>query len=175
MLRSIPCLAGIVLTAAAALGAAQEPSQTKINPRIITATRQVNLFTGLETQLLKAIQKKDQAALNALLAEDLVIEMPGAEPIAGDEWAPQVLKRDFNLKSFVVRDMSVVDLGDSVVVKFDRIQNATLKEKSQSGEFFVVDVWKKSGDSWKLSNRYVARVGPIPPDAKALPRPTGKQ
>jgi hypothetical protein len=70
--------------------------------------------------------------------------------------------------------MSVVDLGESAVVKFDRIQNAVFKNKNQSGEYFVVDVWKKSGDSWKLSNRYVSRVGPAPPAGKA-PRPTGKQ
>ena len=27
-----------------------------------------------------------------------------------------------------------------------------------SGEFFVVDLWKKDGDAWKLANRYVSKV-----------------
>jgi hypothetical protein len=78
------------------------------------------------------------------------------------------------LKLFAIREMSVADLGGSAVVKFDRIQQAAFKNQDQSGEFFVVDVWKKSGDSWKLSNRYVSKVGPVPPMAKS-PRPTGKQ
>lgn len=173
MLRSLPCLVFVIL-AVATLGTSQEPSYTRVKPRIITATRQVALFTGLETQLLQAIQRKDQAALGGLLADDLVIEMPGAEPIAGDDWAPQVLEKGFSLKAFEVRDMSVIDLGDSAVVKFDRLQAAALKNKNQSGEYFVVDIWKKSGDSWKLTNRYVSRVGPVTPAAKA-PRPTGKQ
>jgi len=54
--------------------------------------------------------------------------------------------------------MSVADLGDAAVVKFDRIQQATFKGKDVSGEFFVVDVWRKDGDSWKIANRYVAKV-----------------
>jgi Domain of unknown function (DUF4440) len=171
--RCIQRFASIIL-AAAALSVAQEPSHTKVNSRIMTATRQVTLFTGLETQLLRAIHKKDQAALNGLLADDFFIEMPGAEAIAGEDWVAQVMGKDFSLKLFVIREMSVADLGDSAVVKFGRIQQAAFKNKDQSGEFFVVDVWKRSGDSWKLSNRYVSKVGPVPARARS-PRPTGKQ
>src|SRR5262249_23163887 len=118
---------------------------------------------------------KDQAALTNLLAEDLYIEMPSADPVAGEEWIPQVMAKDYNLKSFIIRGMSVADLGDAAIVKFDRIQNAAFKGKDQSGEFFVVDVWKRSGDSWKLANRYVSRVGPVTAATKAAPHPTGKQ
>jgi ketosteroid isomerase-like protein len=177
LFRSIPRFAsfGILVLAAAALTPAQEPVPPKLNSRIITATRQVTLFTRLETQLLQAIRKKDQTALNNLVAEDLYIEMPSADPVAGEDWVPQVLGKDYNLQSFIIRGMSVADLGDAAIVKFDRLQNAAFKGKDQSGEFFVVDVWKKSGDSWKLANRYVARVGPVPPAAKVPPRPTGKQ
>jgi hypothetical protein len=71
--------------------------------------------------------------------------------------------------------MSVADLGDAAVVKFDRVQQATSQGKNESGEFFVVDVWKKSGDSWKLANRYVAKVAAIAAMPKIEPKPTGKE
>jgi hypothetical protein len=81
------------------------------------------------------------------------IEIPNADPLAGEGWVDSVMARDFSLKSFDLRQMSVADLGDYAVVKFDRIQQATYKGQNKSGEFFVVDLWKKSGDSWKLANR----------------------
>src|SRR3979409_187951 len=89
------------LIAASVLVAAQEPVKPKLSPRIVTATKQVTIFTGLENQLLQAVQKKDKAALGALLADDLIIEMPNADPLPGDEWLDSVTAKDYALKSFV--------------------------------------------------------------------------
>ncbi len=71
--------------------------------------------------------------------------------------------------------MSVIDLGNAAVVKFDRIQEATFKGKPDGGEFFVVDVWKKNGDTWKLASRYVSKVSSVPFMPKDDVKPTGKQ
>ena len=142
---------------------------------IITATRQVTLFTGLEKQLLQAVQKKDKSALAAMLGDDFEIDMPDADPLAGDDWVESVINKDFTLKSFIIRQVSVADLGDAAVVKYERIQQATFKTKNDSGEFFVVDLWKNSGDSWKLSTRYVAKVGAVPQSPKIQRKPTGKE
>lgn len=166
----------IILVAVTAYltGATQEPVKPALTPRIITATKQVAMFTGLENQLLKAVQKKDKSAAQAMLSDDLIIEMPDADPLPGDDWLDSVLAKDYTLKSFVVRQMSAIDLGNAVVVKFDRLQEAASKGQADNGEFFVVDVWKKSGDSWKLASRYVSKVSSqasIPQPAK----PTGKQ
>jgi ketosteroid isomerase-like protein len=164
-----------VLIVTTVLAAAQEPVKPKINPRIGTATKQVTLFTNLELQMLQAAQKKDKAGLEALLSDDLIIAMPDADPLAGDDWVDSVMAKNFSLKSFAVRHMTVADWGDSAIVKFDRQLQATLDGKNESGEFFVVDLWKKSGDSWKLANRYVAKVGAIPITPKIEPKPTGKE
>ncbi len=173
----IPCLASLflvlLLLAVAANG--QEPVKPKLTPTIITATRQVALFSGLEKQMLGAVQKKDKAALQQLLADDFEISLPDADPLPGDDWMDSVMAKDFTLKSFVVRQLSVADLGDAAVVRFDRLQQADYKGKNESGEFFVVDLWKKSGGSWKLANRYVSRVGDLPENMKLQPKPTGKQ
>lgn len=158
-----------------AFACTQEPVKPKLTPTIITATKQVTLFTGLEKQLLQAVQKKDRTAMTALLTDDLEIAMPDADPLAGDDWLDSVMATGFKLKSFVVRQMSVADLGDTAVVKFDRIQQATYKDRDDSGEFFVVDLWKKNGDSWKLANRYVSRVSVTSANVTAHSKPTGKQ
>src|SRR5215471_14388513 len=170
----IRCLALLLfaLPVVTGVAAAQEPVKPKLTPTIITATRQVTLFTGLEKQVLLAVQKKDKAALTSVLTDDFQIEMPDADPLAGDDWIDSVMAPGFALKSFVVRQMSVADMGDVAVVKYDRLQQARFKAKNLNGESFVVDVWKKSGDSWKLANRYVA---PVTITLKIPPKPTGKE
>jgi Domain of unknown function (DUF4440) len=158
-----------------ACATAQEPVKPNLTPTIITATRQVALFSGLEKQMLQAVQKRDKAGLEAMLADDSEIAMPDADPLAGEDWVDSVVAKDFTLKSFGIRQVSVADLGEAAVVKFDRIQQAIYQGKDQSGEFFVIDLWKKSGDTWKLANRYVARVGAVPATPKVAPKPTGKE
>lgn len=163
-----------MLIATSLFSAAQEPVKPALTPRIITATKQVAMFTGLENQLLQAVRKKDKAAAQAMLSDDLTIEMPDADPMVGDDWLDSVMAQDYTLKEFGVRQVSAIDLVNAVVVKFDRIQEATLNGKPDDGEFFVVDLWKKNGDTWKLASRYVTKVSSIVP-AHTVPKPTGKQ
>ncbi len=164
----------LTVLATALFAAAQEPVQPKLTPQISTATRQVTVFTALEKQCLAAVQKKDQAGLTSLLAGDFTIESPNSDPIAGEDWVPQVMAANYKLKSFIIRQMSVADLGDAAVVKFDRIQQATFKGKDASGEFFVVDLWRKDGDTWKIANRYVAKVAGTLPASYRKVKPSGK-
>lgn len=171
--RFIACLLP-VLIATSVFSVPQEPVKPALTPRIITATKQVSMFTGMENQLLQAVRKKDKAAAQAMLSDDLIIEMPDADPLGGDDWLDSVISKDYTLKSFGVRQMSAVELGDAVVVKFDRIEESTFKGKPDSGEFFVVDLWKKNGDTWKLANRYVSKVSSVVP-AHTAPKPTGKE
>jgi ketosteroid isomerase-like protein len=173
-IRSFLFSTAIALTGFLA-GSAQEPVKPSLSPRIITATRQVVIFTDLETQLLRAIQAKDQAGLSKLVSEDCIIEMPDADPLTGEDWMKSVLTKDYVLKTFVVRQLSVIDGPDSSVVKFDRVQQSSFKGKPEGGEFFVVDVWKKDGDAWKLANRYVSKVSSVPFMPKSDVKPTGKQ
>ena len=165
------CLA---VLAATVMVAAQEPVKPPLSHKIITATRQVSIFTNLEIQLLKAVQAKDQAALKNMVTDDCMIEMPDADPLPAEDWLAAVLAKDFMLKKFGVRQVSVEELGNAVVVKFDRLQEATYKGASDTGEFFVVDLWRKEGEAWKLASRYVSKVSSaVPPGSDA--KPTGKQ
>jgi len=152
----------------------QEPVKPPRNPRIMTATRQVVTFSSLEKQMMEALQKKDKAALKALLTDDTAIHMPDADPLPGDDWVDSVMSKDFALKSFGIRQVDVADLGTAAVVAYDRIQDSTFKGKPDGGEFFVVDLWKKDGDNWKLADRYVSKVSSVLPQPKDV-KPTGKQ
>ena len=174
LVRNCAFIATLALAAFSA-GSAQEPVKPQLSPRIITATRQVTTFTGLENQLLRAVQSKDQVGLSKLVSEDCIIEMPDADPLPCDDWMKSVLSKDYALKTFAVRQLSVADGTDSTVVKLDRVQQSSFKGKPDGGEFFVVDIWKKSGDTWKLSNRYVAKVSSVPWEPKGDVHPTGKQ
>jgi ketosteroid isomerase-like protein len=173
-IRNSIFIATIVL-AAFVFTSAQEPVKPSLNPRIITATRQVTIFNALENQLLHAVQSKDQAGLSTLVSDDCIIEMPDADPLPGDDWMKTVLSKDYVLKTFVIRQLSVVDGADVMVVKFDRVQQSSFKGKPDGGEFFVVDVWKKDGENWKLASRYVSKVSSVPYMPKADVKPTGKK
>jgi ketosteroid isomerase-like protein len=172
----IGLLIASVILSASLITSAQEPVKPPLSARIITATRQVAIFTDLETQILRAIKAKDQAALSKLVSEDCLIEMPDSDPLPADEWMTTVLAKDYTLKSFAVRQVSAIDQNDTVIVKYDRVQEAAYKGAPDNGEFFVIDLWKKSGDAWKLANRYVAKVSSVPwMPPKGDVKPTGKR
>jgi len=164
-----------IVIAVTMLAAAQEPVKTPTNAKIMTATRQVTIFGGLEQKLLAAVQKKDKDALEAMLTDDFAVEIADADRLEGEDWVDSVMDKNFILKSFSITQVSVNDLADSEIVRFNRSQQATFKDKNESGEFFVVDVWKKSDDSWKLATRYVAKLRTLPPASRIVPKPTGKQ
>jgi hypothetical protein len=155
--------------------AAQEPEKPALTPRIITATKQVTMFTDIERQMSQAVQKKDKVALQAMLTENCNIHLPNADPLDGEDWVDSVMNKDFVLKTFMMRQMYVTDLGNAAVVSYDRIQESTYKGQNDGGEFYVVDLWQKDGDTWKLANRYVAKVSSTPDMPKGQVKPTGKQ
>src|SRR5690242_19169547 len=88
--RLFPVLAILTVYATA-----QEPVKPELCPRIITATRQVTIFSSLEKQLLQNVQKKDLASIQALLSDELLIFMPNADAMPGEDWVGSVLSKDF--------------------------------------------------------------------------------
>jgi ketosteroid isomerase-like protein len=163
------------LTMASAFLFAQEPVKPQLTPRIITATKQVTIFNGLENRMLQAVQKKDKATLASMVMDECSIHLPDADPMTGDDWIDSVMNKEFALKKFLIRQMSVADLGTAAVVSYDRVQESSYQGKPDGGEFYVVDLWKKDGDAWKLSDRYVSKVGTTPYMPKGPVKPTGKQ
>jgi len=125
--------------------------------------------------MLQAVQKKDRATLESMLGDDCQITFPKSDPLDCHDWLDSVLAPDFTLKSFAISNMSVTDMGDSALVNFDRVQQATHAGKELNGEFFALDLWRKSGDSWKLANRYVSKTESAATNPATSPTPTGKE
>jgi ketosteroid isomerase-like protein len=139
----------------------------------VTRTRLVVLFSELETDCLKAIQRKDAAALQRRLHEDFQVwtpEPPGS-PLPREEWLDSVLK-GYELRSFKLHQMAVRSFGETAVVSFVLHTEAAAGGADKSGDSFVVDVWVQHGQDWLLSDRYVSEA-PAAPGATST-KPTGK-
>jgi uncharacterized protein DUF4440 len=150
-----------------------QPAEPEDPHRIVTHTRLVSIFAGMEVQLYKAIQRKDKNAINALLTDEFEVWTPNqsGDPIPSDDWL-QSVTTGYDLKTFRITQMSARDFSTVIVVKFRLSQKAEASGKDQSGDYFVIDAWQKEGESWKLSDRYISKVPALP---AAPVRPTGKQ
>lgn len=118
--------------------------------RIPTVTRLVQIFSTLESELMTAVQKGDSAAIDKMLAEDFELRsgaMPGT-PTPRAEW----LRRSHGQAAAPFEQMAVHDYGVTAVVSY-------LWKRGARHDVFIVDVWGKSGDAWKLSTRYASPAG----------------
>lgn len=152
--------------------AAQQPSAPqKGGTRIVTMTRPMAIFSDLENQLAQAAQKKDQAALNALISEDcnLWTPTPPGDPMPSEDWIASLLQNPAT--SFRMRQLAVQSFGDINVVSFVASESRRVKGKEQISDRFVVDVWTKKGEGWQLAARYLS-AAPAPPSSPV--KPTGK-
>ena len=121
------------------------------------------LFLKLTTDANRALQQKDMAALDRILAKNFAFSM------FVEAKAPQVLNRNETLKmvgrhlhprAFEIRNLAARVFGNVAVVRFQPWRAAEAGGVDRSGEFAVVDVWVKDGADWRLSNRYQSRPDP---------------
>ncbi len=165
-MRSPAAIALIVL--AVVLGApARSPRQKP--GRVVTRTRLVALYSDLESQLAAAAQKGDNARLEQLLTDDFEQwspEPPG-DPVPREDWMAA-----YHPASFSTSQMAVRAFGDTDVASFVLRQRGTFGEKDANGEFFVVDVWRREGNTARLASRYISHV---PKTSAPSNSPSGKR
>ena len=120
--------------------------------RIPTVTRLVKVFSELEAALQAQARSPDPAALEQSL--DPSFEMRDgaapAAPIPRDEWIRRT--RASASANRAIDQMAVHDLGAYAIVSF-READPGAKGGAQR---FVVDCWKRDGDTWKLAIRYAS-------------------
>lgn len=78
-----------------------------------------------------------------------------------------------NLRSFRISQMAVRTFGDANVVSFLLNEAGNSAGKSAARDYFIVDVWVKLGDTWKLGSRY--RSAATETKQSGTRRPTGKE
>lgn len=140
----------LVLILAGLSAQASDASAEGERQRVPTVTRLVKIFSTLENELMVAVQGGDRAAIGKLLSDDFELRsgaMPGV-PTPRAEW----LRHSQGLAAAPIEQMAVHDYGSAAVVSY-------AWKQGQRHEIFVVDVWSKSGDGWKLSVRYASPGG----------------
>ena len=153
-------LGGLALLPLAA--AAQTRSRT------VTVTRQVRRFLELETALHDAQRAGDVATLERLLADDYELRAgrrPG-QPVARADWLAEIRRQP--PPEVVLEQMAVHDRGDTAAVSF------LARPEGGGAPLFVVDLWLRAGDDWKLQVRYATPVGrdaAVPGEAPAATLP----
>jgi hypothetical protein len=158
---------------------ASAQDQTRAH-RIVTRTRLQVVFSDLESQWLKAVQRKDEATLNRALSEGFQVWTPAppGDPIPREDWQKKAFAR--KLQSFQLHQMAVRAVAPEVsVASFVLTEIFDQAGKTQTEDHFVVDVWTKSGDGdqWRCTDRYSWEVSGVPHPAGAKPdvKPSGKQ
>jgi ketosteroid isomerase-like protein len=143
--------------------------------RIVTVTRLVAMFSDLESQWLTAIQQKDENALKRLLADDFQVwtPTPPGDPISREDWLKQAGAG--KLESFHLRQMAVRSLNDeTALASFVLSETVERAGKATRHDNFVVDVWRKTGDQWHVTDRYISQITGASPPARTDLKPSGK-
>ena len=123
-------------------------------------TIEVDAFTRLEKRLMNAVVAQDRSALETLLAPDFELRTArtGGELTLRDEWLKAALST-YKIRSFKITRLTVRPMGNSAVVNFLYEQQAAFAGQDISGDFFLVDIWQKADNDWKLLARYSAGPG----------------
>jgi hypothetical protein len=153
--RVVLTVLGLCLSAPLTWVAAQDVPQ---RVGVITPTRLVKLFYGIERQLLDAQAGGHAEAVKALLAEEFMqrSSLAPLAPVAREAWIAQA--RVMSPTSVSLDQMAVHEQGPLAIVSFVMLNNAGGSNR------FVVDVWrvKEDEDHYELLNRYISDI-PRPP------------
>jgi len=136
--------------------------------RTPTVTRLVQTFTGLEARLDASSREHDAAALDRLLLADFELRNAARAgvPLPRAEFMQQMLARPAAPPR--IEQMAVHDLGAVAVVSF------VSRPADDAASLFVVDVWGRTGDDWRLQVRYVGPGGALAAQPPApMPRAGG--
>jgi ketosteroid isomerase-like protein len=119
-------------------------------------------FASLEQGWGEAIQSKDLAALKKFLERDYALRIaddPGRR-ISRKEWLAGIAA--YNTHSFRIRGLEAREFGGVAVVSQVIHQHADVKGVDRSGDFFIVDIWRRRGKQWKVAARYSAPRNVLP-------------
>ena len=113
-------------------------------------------MSGLETverEWLRIVQEGDVEAAEGFLAPDFVLtSIGGVAPNATrEEWLdmlPKIETRAFHGEEFEAREW-----GDTAIVRLKVYWDASIGDRDLSGEYAIVDVFRRVDGVWKASWR----------------------
>ena len=135
----------------------QLPPPTDIDPQLTEQARQ------LEQQLSDAILGKDVEALDRLVAPEFTLRVADVPQTSLPRamWMenlkrlkPEPREQRYHAARKLADDLAVVSLIQT--------QKGTTEDRDFSGDFYVVDFWKRSSGEWWIIARYSSPVGKPP-------------
>ncbi len=121
----------------------------------------MEMFSKLERDWMHAVQKRDQVALDALLAPEFIERRstdPGHDVLRAD-WMQEALN-NYKLDSFSAREMVIRAFLGNAVVSFVQSRKVTAAGAGadRSGDFFIVDLWVVNHGNWQVAARFVSPI-----------------
>ena len=112
----------------------------------------------LEKRFSAALLGRDSAAVDSLLADDLIhIGFEGQ--IAGkSEYMAFFKQGDWRYTRYSTSGLTVKILSEAAVVTGRVDRTITINGKETSGAFAFTHVWARAGDRWRLSSSHVTTV-----------------
>ena len=132
----------------------QLPPPTDIDPKL---TEQVR---GLEQQLTDAIRRNDVEALDHLVAPEFTLRVADVpeSSLPRAMWMENLKRLDPGSRE--QRHHAARTLADDLaVVSLVQTQKGTTDDRDFSGDFYIVDFWKRSSEDWRIIARYSSPVG----------------
>jgi len=132
----------------------QLPPPTDADPQLTEQLRQ------LELQLGKAAMHMDIRVLESVVGPEYTLRVGDApeQSVPRDLWMESVQPQSahsYKLECFDEHYHAARKLTDNLaVVSLLLTQKATFAGRDRSGDFYVVDIWKKNGENWQIIARY---------------------
>ena len=123
----------------------------------------------LETRWMAAWRERDQATLESILAPDfaLVVSAQPENQIDREAWLSQALG-PYVCRSLEFRNATIRKIGELALFSAIARQDASVGGVDRSGEFFVTDVWRPTGDGWNVVARYSSLPEPHSDSSRAV-------
>ena len=137
---------------AAILGAALLFTSTAAEAAPAKTEADAALLRQLSQEWSRAIERKDRATLERLLAPEFTLQAPGeAERIGREEWLGNVVSMDWS--GFRFENLVVNVYGDrAIVTSILYFRVGPLPITWASG---LVDVWTRRSGQWQATHRYL--------------------
>jgi Domain of unknown function (DUF4440) len=158
------CVVLVALVAFAFQEHTQGPPR-ELPPPSDTNLKLTEQLRQLEQQLGEAGMHMDTKVLERLVGPEYTLRVGDAP----EQSVPRVLWMEslrpqgphpYKLESFDEHYQAARKLGDDLaVVSLLLTQRATFAGRDRSGDFYLVDIWKKNGDNWQIIARYSTPIG----------------
>lgn len=112
----------------------------------------------LERNWMDAIQKKDAAALERLIADDATLVDSDGRSLTKAAHIAEVKSRDIKIESFTLDPVKVRVFGDIAMATSGDTEKSQFKGKDSSGHYIWTDIYIKRNGRWQAIAAQNARL-----------------